>query len=215
MPYKSYKKTYKKPGRFQKAGRFADKHTGTAMKALNLAKKVARMVNVEYKAFDSDFSGGVDNAGGIVNIFTPVQGSNYDQRDGDSVKPLRLSGRLFITQNGSAQKTALRIIIFRGKQENQQPYTVADVLQIPSHLAPKATHERFRTKILYDKLYHMSNNGNSSIVANYDFKLFGHTLFANDDTEVENGGIYVLVISNENANFPVVNWYLRTSYTDN
>lgn len=213
MAFKKFaRKTYR---RGRKAYRFAKKHQSEAKQALSLAKKVARMVNVEYKTYDYNNGQAIDNSGDVFTLFNPAQGDAYNERDGDSVKMVRCSGRLFITQNGSAQKTAFRVIIFRGKQENGNAYTVADILESASHLSPKAVHERFRTKIIFDKLYHMSNNGNSSLVMNYNFKMFGHTQFEAGQATIENGGLYMLLISNESTNTPTANWWLRTTFTDN
>lgn len=217
--------------RLQKAGKYAWKHRSTAVKAFQLASKVARMVNVEYKQDTRQNSTTVNNLGTVISLCDSIDsGDAYNERDGDSVKLIRMSGRVFITQHGSAQKTLFRVILFRGKQENCRSYVVQDTnstgnMGILDHnagtgdlvLAPKSRENRFHSKILFDKMYHMSNNGNSSIVANWDFKLFGHCNF-NDFTnpnEIEDGGLYMLLISNETTNTPTFNSFLKISYTDN
>lgn len=224
MPRRYQKKKQSFGKRIVKAGKYAYKHRSTAVKAYNLATKLARMVNVEYKFRITQNVTAPDNSGFVVNLTNIASGDLATERDGNSIKLMRLAGRVWITQNGSAQKTAVRVIIFRGKNERSQPYEVDDnsngmaVLDASAPqciIAPKLEDNKYDTKILFDKTYHMSNNGNSSILCNWNFKLFGHTTFQDQSATIENGGLYMLVVSNEGTNTPTFNYCLRTSYTDN
>lgn len=223
MPRK-YRATKKAPfaKRLYKAGKYAYKHRSTAVKAFQLAKKVARMVNVEYKFVPIEIAGqSVTQIGTVIPFLDNLpQGDGSTDREGDSIKLMRFSCRGFITQNASAQKTAVRVILFRGKQENAQPYLVQDILDAQNYtnnlfLAPKSFSEKFRSKILFDKVYHMSNNGNSSIIFNWNFKLYGHANYEQSSTGVENGGLYILVIGNEGTNHPTFNLTGKITFTDN
>lgn len=219
--YRRYARRKAKGGKFM---RYVNKGVGyakTAYKAYQLASKVARMVNVEYKYFIIDGSPSVGNNGNIYPLCIVPQGLKVTERTGDSIKPMRLAGRVFITQHGSAQKTALRCILFRGKNENGTQYNVSDLLDTShistnQYLAPKDWNERFRTKIIYDKTFHLSNNGTSQAWADWNIKLFGHIQYVQEDaTDIENGGLYMLLISNEPTNSPIFNYVLRLSFTDN
>lgn len=209
---KTAKRTYNKG---KKAYTYAKAHQTEARRALVLAKKVARMVNVEYKFYDYTTSQTPSSSGTIVNLFDPAQGDSATQRDGDSVKLMRVSGRINLDMHGSATTTSVRLILFRGKQENAVSYGVTDILQSASFVAPKAHHERFRSKILYDKTYSLVVGHNRTLNLNWNFKLFGHVQFVVNNTTIENGGLYMLLISDEATNVPTVTPYLRTSFTDN
>lgn len=206
----------------KKAYKFGKKHQNTAMKALKLAQQIKRMVNVEYKLdyANSALSSGdtVSWTGSVANLCQPPQGDGVTSRDGDSIKTIRLSGRLFITQNASATDSLLRVIIFRGKNENRTVYAPTDVLYSSTGLMifnGKEHENRFRTKTLYDKTFSMSDTGKSNFLVNLNLKLDGHITFGSGSTSIENGGVYMLLVSNEQTNFPKVAYTLKTSYTDN
>jgi len=225
--YRKYRKYTKKTKRSTGWGSTvakAGKYVNTAVAAYQLASKVARMVNVEYKFHDDNRIVAVDNGGIIYNLTDIPTGQTTNDRIGASIKPMRISGRTFVTQNGSAQKTIIRFILFRGKSERRLSFSVDDnslgmaVLDANAQLviAPKLFDNKYDTKFLYDKIYHMSNNGNSSIVLNWDFKLFGHVQYVQGGAnDIEDGGLYLLIVSNEGTNTPTVNTSFRISYTDN
>lgn len=218
MPRRYRRRFRKKPkeSALVRAGKFAWRNRSTAAAAMALALKTARMINVEIKNFDhTNTNATINTAGFIQNLFTPAQGTLSNERDGDSSKILRVSGRLVFQMNNSATKTQIRVILFRGKQENSNPYGMGDVLETVSVVSPKNYHDRFRTKIIYDKLYHLSNNGNSNLALDYNFKLYGHVNFENGTQDIENGGLYILFLSNEPTNVPTLTSYLRTTFTDN
>jgi len=223
MAFKKFvRKAYRKG---KKAYKFYKKNQSKADAALALAKKVARQVNTEVKYRLNSIASPIDDNGTVFRLCTVPVGDQETERIGDSIKTMRVSGRLFITQNESAQKTALRCILFRGKQERGEDYAVSggdnyilSTTATQTYLAPKSENKKYASKILYDKLYHMSNNGNSSLILNWNFKLFGHVQYtSSDDTgeTIEDGGLYLLVISNETTNTPSFNAELRFTYTDN
>lgn len=212
-------RTYKKG---KKAYKFAKKHQNTAQKALKLAQQLKRMVNVEYKLDYANSILGTGDAitwtGVVRNLCQPTQGDGVTNRDGDSIKTLRLSGRLFIQQNASATDSLLRVIIFRGKNENRVAYAPSDFLQSAVGLMVlngKEYENRFQTKTLFDKTYSLSSAGKSNYLVNMNLPLTGHIQFGTGSTDIENGGIYMLLISNEQTNTPLVTYTLKTSFTDN
>lgn len=157
MAYKKGVKKWFKRGK--KAYNFAKKHQTEAKQALNLAKKVARMVNVEYKRDINSYNSTVDSSGVISNICDPSEGDTFNSRDGISIKPMRVSGRIFLRINPSATATVVRLILFRGKQENRVTYTPTDIIHSASGLLyqnPKEYQNRFHTKFIYDKTYYLS-----------------------------------------------------------
>lgn len=197
----------------------------TAYKAWNLATKIARMVNVEYKynylAINAD---AISTSGQIYQIQTPAQGDGPAHRDGISIKCIRLSGRIGIQLDPSATtpyNSMMRLILFRGKNEDQSTPAVSDILDSTAttpYLASKPPGgDKYRTKIIYDKLYQLSANGTQQRVLNWNFKLYGHTTFASGSTNIENGGLWLLAISStlSSAKPPLLSAELKFTYTDN
>lgn len=168
--YKKGKKVYK----------FAKKHQSEAKQALVLAKRVARIVNSEHKYTYTVYNNNVSWTGDMVNLCIPTQGLTTNNRIGNSIKLMRLSGRIALYKNTSASQTLLRCIILRGKNENGTTPTVTSVLdntlggQIV--LSPKWERNLYDTKIIYDKTYVLSAD-RTHMVLNWNFKMFGHINF--------------------------------------
>lgn len=215
MAYKTVRKAY---GKGKRVYKFAKKHQSEGKQALALAKKVARMVNVEYKRDITTFNAAVGWTGTITNLCNPTQGDGVTNRDGDSLKLIRCSGRIYCTMNASATNTVVRVIMFRGKNENGTTYAPNDILYTTTGqmvFNPKEYTNRFQTKVLMDRTYSLSSTGKSNFYINVNQKLFGHINFETGGTGIENGGLYLLLVGSEQLNTPTVAYTLTTSFTDN
>lgn len=227
MAYKknyARKRTYKKKGYLARASKYTQSAittANTAHAAYSLATKLARFVNTENKFWNSNAATtNVTDAGATYSLFLPPQGDTDSSRSGDSVKLLRISGRMFFNSVAAANGSVVRVIIFRGKQENQVFPGIGDVIDMTigtnDFLAPKPYDDRFRTKILYDKFINLPVQGPTSTVRDINIKLYGHVQFGAATTNIEDGGLYLGLISNINAaNYPTITWNLRTTYVDN
>lgn len=197
------------------------KVASTAYRAMSLASKLARFVNTEFKYYTSDTFDSVASTGSIFNIFSPAQGDTDQTRDGDSCKLMRTSGRMLLSVGASATSSqTVRIIIFRGKQEAGTSPAISDVINMTSSsdfIAPKPYDLRFKTKILYDRLHtvNIASGGATQKVIYINIRHFGHCQFDAGTTTVNNGGLYMALISTAAANVPTLQWQLRTTFTDN
>jgi len=225
----AYKKTYKKKTTgWQDAkmvGRTAWKHRGTAVKALKIAQKVARLVNVETKYYENNISTNMNSSGAILNISDVPTGTTDSTREGIAIKPLRLSGRLHLLMNVTAVSTAVRVIIFRGKTEKGINYGVfgsapTDILDDDTnpYLARKNRSNRFDTKFLYDKIHNFSGNGTNNKLIDFNIRLDGHINFLETsgiDHDVDTGGLYLMTISDQAVNTPALRGQLTLTFVDN
>lgn len=213
------------PKRTMRKRKFIRRGRGNAgVKALAAVKQLRRQVSPEVKVFNYVVAQAPNTAGIVVELSDITRGVADNQRVGASVKLLRLSGRFHCQMNdaGDHLNASFRMILFRGKQENGAPYFPNDILANPSGgllmTSPKNWDNRFHTKIIYDKIYNLSRQGTSSFHINWNFKLFGHLQFASadtDGTDTENGGLYLLLVSDRGGdNVPLVQGYLRLTYTD-
>lgn len=205
MPYK--KKSQKKMSTLDKAS-----------KALDIALKLKRLTNVEIKTKDFINNSAISDTGQVVRLDVVDQGDTDSTRDGDSLKPLNLTQYLHMKTN-SVQSAMIRCIIFRGKQENGASFTVAQVLETATIGSHKDHDLRFRSKILSDKVYSVmppTTGANGVKVVRQNSKLFGHIQYEATTTAVNNGGIYMLLISDQTGvNAPTVGWNHRLSWCDN
>lgn len=192
----------------------------TAYNALRLASTVARMVNTEKKYVDA--SGTIaPTYTGSVTSFTVSAGTSESQRIGSSIKPLHftLRGTIYASSVGNEQQY-FRLILFRGKQENGVAYTASDILEntggVYSPFSAKKYDNRFHTKIIWDKLIAVNKSTASTTkMVKFSKKLFGHMTFDGATTNVEDGGLYLLCISDVASNPAALNYYSRLTYTDN
>lgn len=216
MAKRQYKKrTYKK-----KPGRAANYKAGLGQLASDVMQ-LKRLINVEIKNHDLNSSTTVPTTGTVIGLSAVAQGDGSTTRDGDSIKLLKNSLKFALTSNAStAYTTLVRVIIFRGKQENAVGYSLTDILETADILSPKSYTDRFRTKVLSDRTYTVRENEASAVYTtqrqyNSNIKLYGHTQFVAGSTSIENGGLYMLLLSNQPTNTPTFAYYNRLTFTDN
>lgn len=188
----------------------------TAATALRVATMVARMVNSEVKYIETTSTGtSVTNLGTLVQLHTITQGDGASDRDGMSVKPAHLTMRYSAQVSSAATATRLRVIVFRGKQENGSVPTVANFLQVVNPNSPKNWSNKFHYKTLYDRTHVLSSTGNQEIVGKINQKQFGHINFQQGSANTENGGYYLLLLTDEATNAPSVKYHARLTFYDN
>ena len=128
-------------------------------------------------------------------------------------------------ENSDTATSVNRVIIFRGKYENDVVPVIGDLLEYTSTsilacTSPKTYDKRFKTKILYDKTFTLSPLGVDK--SNIQFmsgvlKLNGHVNYdvsQTDGTDIEDGGIYMYVVSTHNT-LTKQTGNFRITYTDN
>jgi len=192
-----------------------------AQYALSGVKKIYRMINVEYKFLDTTIGSNINEVSFINSLAAIPQGDNQSSRDGISIKPINLSYRINFLRNSSDTTQMVRMIIFRGKQENTVNPVTSDVLQDTTGTASvqsfKNYDKKFKTKILYDKVFVLDEGNSSRKYISNVIRLDGHINYDISDTTgstVESGGIYVLLVGNS-SNAPASLQKYRLTYTDN
>lgn len=186
---------YKKKFNLQDVGR-------TAIKALAAVKKVKRVLNTEEKVFDATTAINPTNAGAIQSLLAPPQGDNIGSRDGDSIRPLNLEFKWHCTQQVAFTINAsVRAIIFRGYGEHGTAPIPANVLELLTAVqginAPITYQNRERFTVLYDNTITLTSGIQDGSAKNGSFQcqLSGHTLYTTGATTVEDGGLWLLLIT--------------------
>lgn len=231
MPYRrrSYGRS-RRPRNSRYSRRRYKKTTYGAVKSMAtngfyLAKKLARLVNVEKKLHELSLGSTAATTSGLLwpiahntasypaNAIT--QGSGYAAREGMSVKPmfLKISGSMW-TNTALAAGARLRIIIFQHKNANDQTIFPTSYLNSASVTSFKSWSNRFHFKTLFDATYNL--NANSTEIKGIDIKrkLYGHITYTENSDLIENGAYYVLALADSNTavNFA---WNMRLTYVDN
>lgn len=223
MAYRTRRKTTLRRRPFKRTTRRTTA-SASGVRALAMVRQLKRQVSPEVKIHRENFGDAPLQAGHVRSLVPIPIGANDQSRIGSSVKLLRVSGRIHAQMNDSSSRPTnqFRLILFRGKQENDQPIFVNDVLANPGGLqqitSPKNWSNRFHTKIIYDKTYTLSRAGQATIALSWNFKLFGHLQFNSQDNtgnDIENGGLYMLLISDCSVpDAPLLEIQLQTSFTD-
>lgn len=207
-------------GRVAKVGMKYVSKGGMAYKALRLARKVANAVNVEYKIYDTTITGVTPDWAGTSSVLNiPAQGTTQTTRIGDSIKCQNLTLRGAVYANTTAGTSNLVRLILIWDEQNQYS-TLSDLLEVTGStqavFSPKNYGRRFRSKVLWDRLFNVSvAQGVSVIPFDEVFQLDVHTQFSAGTTTQFSGSLRLVMLSDKVTSLlPVVNAYARLSYTD-
>lgn len=198
--------------------------------AWSLAKRTAyglneirKLVNVEEKVIEVDSASATFNTNGtIYSLSTIVQGTNFNERIGNSIKLQSIDVRYRIFMNTTSGNTVVRVIIFRDLDGYGTAPTVTDVLAqgVGSTTAPLAMHDflnRKRFSYLYDYVDTLSPQGERGFATEVHIPHEGHILYLGSTAAAASNGkgsLYMLVISDESTNTPSVAFQSRVVFTD-
>lgn len=213
----------------------------TAFTALKIASKVASMVNVEYKDFETNYLNqkigdgspniNVNGPGTVtaIPICTPLQGTGKAQRIGDSIKLQRLTIKghvAWINQTAPPAGTLtanLRLIFFRGKADLGKTYPTTylpgsgevPILDQLGVLGSKDDSTKYNTKFLYDKVFKLDVAKTNLTNIKFTLPLNWHQNFKVGGIQPSDGGLYMMVISDTGL-IPKMElrMYIGVSYTD-
>lgn len=197
--------------------RFAYRHRSTAAKALALAYSLRGKVNSEMYKLDNGGSSAIDNvtSNSLIHLSAIAQGDGDTARTGNSIFARSLNGNINFEKNTSATYTYVRCMILMDTQQiGDTTPTVANVLQSDwaSHLNT-ATVGRF--KVLYSKIIVLNSN-RPSIQVKFNKAMRHHIRYnSTASSDIQKGGIYMLLTSSESTNTPTIRYNLRLCYHDN
>ncbi len=217
--YNRKKRGYKRPG-YKSCGRMV---YNDAAKALSLARQVKQMINVEYKFFDSQFTGGAENTTPKITKLTNIlQGDGGSSRDGNQVKVVGIYLNYLCTIHASATTTQVRVLLVLDKQTNGVIYTAANLLKdvtvTDNIISPYNLNNKYRFHVLYDKVHRLNDNGNQSITVKKYMKVnekIRYTAEAGDITDLSSSSYSLMTFSNEATNSPAFTMHVRLRYVDN
>lgn len=205
------KKAYKKPFRYEVAD--------MALNAWKGVKQIKQLINVEIKKHDTLINAGVTTTGSVFSLSDIPQGDGYNQRDGISVKPQYLVGRFYIQNDPShVSTTAMRVMLIRGINENGVTPGVTTILESADVWSLRNFVEKSKVTVMMDRTINITPYKNGEVkFTQLEFKMpvNKHIHFETSGTNKENGGLYMLCISNRGTLFPVIHGNARLTFTDN
>lgn len=244
MGYKGYRTIAQRAGRNslyykrrRSYGKYAVAGAGalvTAKAAYHLAKKVKKMVNVEYKERNlSNWNLQIDNSPTVGAGITLVNGmatgdTGESDRDGQSVKNTRLSYK--VTLKKGSVDVPVRVIFFSQHDTNNANVDITDFWNVSGNGDPENYFANLQKignfSILSDKVYRLSSD-KPLIHDSHTVDLNSHTRYNGTTsaiTSLSRGAIYYLVCTDITSptayasgagTSPSVSTNIRLRYVDN
>lgn len=216
MPRKYSRRRRCKTPMFGRADRYV------ASKALAYSKKALSMLNVEYKCHDTQLSSLAITTVATIHALTNVaQGDTTNERDGNQMKITRNLLRYSVV-GGPADDTLIRVMLVLDKQTNGALYAISDLLQDTSVtdiiISPLNLDNKFRFRVLYDRVHSLSSEGKNSINVSKMFKMGLRIRFdANDQmiTDLTSYSLSFVAVANQATNTPNLTLFNRVRFVDN
>jgi hypothetical protein len=197
--------------------------------AWSLAKRTAhglneirKLINVEEKQLvTTSGSTSFDTTGVIVPISRVVQGLNYTERIGNSIKMqhIELHGRIF--KNASATASVIRCAMVRDLDGYGTLPTTAQIFEtVGSATAPLTQHDflnRKRFAFVAEWFFTLNSTGDSSMELELHKDHDGHILYLGTtaaEASDGKGSLYMVFISDEATNTPTFAFSSRIIFTD-
>jgi len=174
--------------------------------------------NVEEKVFDSTLTG----SGSTIQCLTQIaQGTDYNQREGLSIKARNLVLNLYSKANVTAGTNFLRLVLLQDLENRGTAPALAEVFEsTTTALNPLSPYnhilaERFR--VMVDEHITLIN-GQQAYYARFLLPLDSHILFSTTLGNVAaqyEGSVYLFLIDSEAANQSSTSYYSRITFVDN
>lgn len=222
MPYRKYKKRYTRKRRGNKTWlSSAQSAWKLAKSAYNQIRYLKSLINVEKKKYDVEVTATtVSSSGAVYSLSGIAQGDTDQLRNGNSILCQNLYLRGVVAQPNNLTGM-FRLIIFLDKQQvSDTSPSLTDVID-PTfsnyYNAPLNNLTVGRFKILKDTKFHTEPGSAITIPFKYFIPLTGHHMRFNGtaSTDIQKGGIYILVVSDKGALFPTIEYVSRLTFTDN
>jgi len=204
-----------------------------ASKAWQLSKYLASLVNVEIKVFDIVSTATPDFTGLMFNLSNITQGTDINQRDGDSVLAVYSRLAFYATPNSTTGRNLVRAIVFQDMQQDGVDPTSAQLLEVVgsagapisphNYLTAQQGNDRIhRFKIVHEVLVNLVTNSSTDlthVVRETRWKGGSNHVFfdaaAGADASNREGAFFLLFVSDQAANVPSITFHHRLMYADN
>jgi len=193
----------------------------TAGRALSMFKGGVALLNAEVKHSDVALSGAVSSTGVVTLLSGIAQGDGTSSRDGNSVKLKGGDLRYYFTQNGSASRTAIRVLVVVDTRNQGANPSISDILTSATVVAPpNLTAEPGRYVILSDEVFWLFSGERTAASRHIALQALMdmHLLFSGtsaDVSSVSGPSVFLVTLSSETTNTPSISGNSRLLYLDN
>lgn len=193
-----------------------------AQKAWKGVKYIKSLVNVEKKHHDVLVDSAISATGSITNLVQIAQGDTDQTRSGNSILGQTEYIQFAVNQHASATNTFFRLMVVRDNQQiSDTAPAIGDILDstFSSQYVVAPLNNEFgigRFSVLCDKRFALSANGSTSRIDKIFIPVRKHVRYNGSATsDIQKGGLYLLLVSNEATNTPTFEAVCRFAFTDN
>lgn len=218
-----YRKTYKRRTTYRRKQPWYKKKYNAmeiAGKALAGVKKLKGIINSELLKNDVSLSLAA-NQSRILLISNMAQGDGVSGRTGNSVlaKYLSLKGSVIINSTVASNTRVMLALVQDTQQISDILPTIADIFQSstdPHTFLNKDTVGRFRILKRVQYTLNPVGGGRNVVTVNMNLPIDNHIRWnGSAGGDVQKNGLYWVVITSENANYPTIDMTARLTYYDN
>lgn len=198
----------------------------TALTAVRMVRRLRRHVdkNEELKNKDNIIMPGtvITSAGSVLYITNISQGNNEINRTGKRITLHSVLVRLSVFPNSTNPAgNNLRFMIVQDRNNVGSTPGVSDVLQQLSSTAPLLNTATMRFRIICDRLYSViaSQVVNDKLYCKLEYRKnilnpIQYTGTSDNDGSAGSGALFLMMVSDETTNGPVVHINVRTRFKD-
>lgn len=177
------------------------------------------LVNSEKYKYDTSVSITSTSTGVLHSLATVAQGDGDSARTGNSIFVRNLSIQGNTSRNSSGtypDGQIVRIMLVKdGQQIGDTAPAVTDILETASVNSFLNSDTVGRFTVLWNKKYKLDSQNPNQLIK-YNKKLWHHVRYnGTSGSDIQKGGLYLLIISNEATYGPAMGLQCRLSYHDN
>lgn len=190
-----------------------------ATKAWSGVQQIRKLINVEEHRHDTPVGTTINNVGSVTHLTAIAAGDDQFNRTGSSILSKGIHARIVLLKAAAATQTVVRCFLVRDKQQvSDTSPTIAQLLNtadVVAHVTPDFT-ERFTVLRDYTTVFDSLGVGT---LKNIEFKVdlsSKHVRYnGTASSDIQQGGLYWVMISNESVNLPTISAVFRFTFYDN
>jgi hypothetical protein len=212
--------------RLNAVGEYAQDAYSLGVRTWNGLNAIRKLINIEFKRFDVNANGASTSQAGVVSQLSQIaQGTDNGQRVGNSLRCQHLRFCAHVLINGSATRSAVRIIIVRDLENAGSAPAGSDILVSAGGSNCVTSNYLYtshgigtlpgRFTILFDETVTMSVTGEQNCLVKCELPMTQHIRYSGSaGASTKEGSLWVAAFCNEATNTATLDWNANLTYTD-
>lgn len=215
----AYKKTYRKKTYKRKGTPWYNQKYSVgdmANAAWKGVKTLQGIINSEKHFLNSGASISPSTTAQVIHLSPVGQDDTISGRTGNSILSKSLTGQFTCVTHASATASFTRVIFLLDLQQVADTAPSISTILESDYISQLAIASLGRYKVLYNQLITNDNVQHKSQVRKINLRFQHHIRYnGTASTDIQKGGIYMVVLSNEATNTPTLAYNMRLGFYDN